>query len=1092
MSEVREYQTEAPVEDDVFIGQSHKRVAESIASVLTEDSSQHIIGVEGNLGAGKSTVIEILRKNLEGKGFRFVTFDADKYHTDFRAALILKIRDELLELLGKDAKQKIETLKEAVDLALGKLFKYDKEVSSSVPISTIIFSFSLLVSALQVKPTIEFLHQLINKSDELNSASGAISAILVALPLLVFGIIKLRNRDTRISDLIKKNGIDSISERIDINREVGAVELRQAFKTIESTIPEDNTVLLIIDNIDRVSPDVTRQLWSDIEVLTSLCSIKLRILLPYSEKHLSNALARGGVVHEYSGKEFITKRVPISFSAPPIVSSGWREQFDKYWQQTLPDVVGCEGTKELLDLWAFKITPRYLKSLINRIGSKVDSCPESNKDLNGLCVAAYHLIVSDNNVPLNQLLNRNLADKNSENFRKEENLKLQRTHRVLDKYASDGEPWDRQVAALHFQTTFEIAQSELLLEPLRAAFGSLDSDRIIKLKDLFGFADAFRHQISSTDADELIKVTAALSVSESGIDLINEYLYDINYEQRNFKASSDGFDGELIKGYELIQEHGIEIDLTYIRQLQSDSEDRIDSLWSNLYSTLKSGKADKKLSDLNEILEQVKRCYRYNFVTSVTPKFISEPNSHFLVYILYPMKSQLDRWDITSIIDKLPKSELITAACQRHKSGDQSNSFFSLLLSNMRIGDIDDSVSASDLLDDEEVNGKDPGKIHSIPFTQGWHASQGQGLVRQLANNLPSFASEHKDYLDQYIALCIAAFIRTCAPDESVTMRNKNQQNQRLIAAEWVSGKMSEYPDASKYLLVYLCACKFSQILTWAKNAKVGQHLTSHLESLIQEGQIYVMNISLLLNGDYVFLREHLDMPAEDILRWMTGWERHARNPREWHKQVIMDVLDLEVEAFSKQLVGELEKYSSEDWKGGIKENDYLMTKVVQYLLEHNLKLKNGKALQGVLKLLPEDEFDYDRGLVKSLTEVIDGNLRSGIALTVRSKLFKAATSYEEKRRILLYFGHLITLRKIPDSDTAEEVLAFLEHIVDQDAALELDWLLSQKISGGGWNLKQSKVWSQERLAELNDILQKHSKAAASKLAEFVKKELKS
>ena len=57
-----------PAQEDVFEGKPHKRLAETIAKLINrEDNStldNKVIGLEGDWGSGKSTVIELLNKKL--------------------------------------------------------------------------------------------------------------------------------------------------------------------------------------------------------------------------------------------------------------------------------------------------------------------------------------------------------------------------------------------------------------------------------------------------------------------------------------------------------------------------------------------------------------------------------------------------------------------------------------------------------------------------------------------------------------------------------------------------------------------------------------------------------------------------------------------------------------------------------------------------------------------------------------------------------------------------------------------------------------------------------------------------------------------
>lgn len=161
------------------------------------------------------------------------------------------------------------------------------------------------VSALQLKPLLKFLVELTKGSPNLDKLSGWLSIVLFASPVLVYFALRVFGCKTRLGDLVKRNSTDTISETIDVNREVGAIELKEAFETFSNLIPKEKTLLLVVDNIDRVSPDIARELWSDIETLTSLGSERFRILLPYSEEHLAKALEKSAVDESQSGKEFI-------------------------------------------------------------------------------------------------------------------------------------------------------------------------------------------------------------------------------------------------------------------------------------------------------------------------------------------------------------------------------------------------------------------------------------------------------------------------------------------------------------------------------------------------------------------------------------------------------------------------------------------------------------------------------------------------------------------------------------------------------------------------------------------------------------------
>ncbi len=122
----RKFQSERPSSTDRFGGKGHAHVANAVAKVILNNNGQHVVGIEGPLGSGKSTVIELLRKIVEPKDCHVVTFDADQYHSTLKPAMIKTIQRELGALVNGDDKSK-KTIEKAAEKALGKRFEYTKK-----------------------------------------------------------------------------------------------------------------------------------------------------------------------------------------------------------------------------------------------------------------------------------------------------------------------------------------------------------------------------------------------------------------------------------------------------------------------------------------------------------------------------------------------------------------------------------------------------------------------------------------------------------------------------------------------------------------------------------------------------------------------------------------------------------------------------------------------------------------------------------------------------------------------------------------------------------------------------------------------------
>ncbi|MHA7593600.1 P-loop NTPase fold protein (plasmid) [Yersinia ruckeri] len=115
-------QTATPSDNDIFEGKSHETVAIKMAEVI-KSTDISIIGLEGELGTGKSTIIRFLMDKLEGD-FHFITFDAERYHYgSTKKSLIEIIYKGMSEVKGINNPE----LQIHKDKALGNIVEYEKK-----------------------------------------------------------------------------------------------------------------------------------------------------------------------------------------------------------------------------------------------------------------------------------------------------------------------------------------------------------------------------------------------------------------------------------------------------------------------------------------------------------------------------------------------------------------------------------------------------------------------------------------------------------------------------------------------------------------------------------------------------------------------------------------------------------------------------------------------------------------------------------------------------------------------------------------------------------------------------------------------------
>ncbi|MCW1834050.1 KAP family NTPase [Pantoea ananatis] len=494
-------QKEHPADSDLFRGESHNKVARKMTEVI-RTSDINIIGLEGELGSGKSTIIQLIKKDL-ADDYTFIEFDAERYHHgNTKKALIEVIHRGIQARQGVDNKS-LDKLKHK---ALGNIVEYDKKVSSRLSWWTVTFILLSLLAVQMVRYLLLDLNSYLvsDKKTSLWVAALEILALLSpGLLLLWLGHKSKKNKAsgnpgylTTVGDLFKQNSVDRISETWLVSKEIGTIELTDALSgfTESPTVPAEARFILIIDNLDRISADKVKELWSDMELIAGTTHKQFRIIVPYSARHVAKSL----MVEGYSGREFIAKRIPVTFTVPPLITAGWQDAFREMWKQTVgeDDGICCTESIQLLERWRPseypRITPRLLKKLVNDIHI-LDMTVPAGEPLRHVLLALYILVVRySDEVPVTRLLEIREQDESSLPVSQEED-RMYATQAQLGRiFSHDTRRWSEFLMSIHFQADSELARTELFDTPLTDAVKNHDAETLEKLSGLYGFSHAWQ------------------------------------------------------------------------------------------------------------------------------------------------------------------------------------------------------------------------------------------------------------------------------------------------------------------------------------------------------------------------------------------------------------------------------------------------------------------------------------------------------------------------------------------------------------------------------------------------------------------------
>ena len=480
---------DTPAETDEFGG--HKQVASSIAEVVQTEDGGKAIGLEGGWGSGKSTIVRLIAQELPQTNehdHRMVVFDMWSHQDDplrrtFLESLITRIQsfgwiqkekwgrrsDELAGRRREDTTRVVPRL-----TGTGVLFAF---TLLAIPVGTGLISAGARLLG-SVNASVIFATLLL--------AIGVGGVLMPAVYyVLVMGIRRLRrqsktneNEDDGGSNdlpaLLTRQASTESHTIVTQTPDPTSVEFEAVFRDLldEALESENRTLLLVVDNLDRVQPSDALSIWSTLQTFLGQSDYqqaewidRLWVLIPYDANAILRLWDRSGSDSANSrlSSSFLDKTFQLRFRVPPLLLSNWRGFLQQSLQRALPDhqesdfhdVYRAFAAKGGLETSA--PTPRDLKIFVNQIGAlhreRQDEFPLSH-------LACYVLLQKDGSNVLEILLSNKEVG-------------------FLSR--SVGKRWRETVAALHFGVTVQESLQILLRGPIQAALSDGDGEKLSTL-----------------------------------------------------------------------------------------------------------------------------------------------------------------------------------------------------------------------------------------------------------------------------------------------------------------------------------------------------------------------------------------------------------------------------------------------------------------------------------------------------------------------------------------------------------------------------------------------------------------------------------
>ncbi|MFQ2510582.1 P-loop NTPase fold protein [Aeromonas caviae] len=1054
------FNIEQPSNEDLFTGNGHLSSALAIKNTIEHQAEINIIGLEGELGAGKSSIIKMLESELDER-YKFIYFDISTYyHGSLKSEFIKFFSKELLNSFTGIANK--ESVDSATNRALGKTFVYKKETQSNINWFVFIFALSIIFSVRYFNDALNIfastLTSLFSDKPYNPSVNSTVTFFLGISPLLTlcfnyFNNIKRLKNGTPpnlIGDLLKRNGSDTITETLLINKEVGGYELKEAFEQMLKEIPENNVVILVLDNIDRIEKDKLGEIWSDIDIFSNAGSDNFKIILPFSEKHVSQALNPDD---PNEGKEYISKKLPVVFKAPPVVTANWRELFETYWDESLPNFNGMEQSQNLIGIWrnhTTQVTPRFIKKHINDIASIVSCNPHIT---NAAFCSAYILACKNNSIDIADFLSSQVQENDI-------TKRIIATHRILDKL-DPKDAWVTGVTCIHYQTNADIARSELLDEPIRNAFLNNNSTEVINLSNIYGYDIVLKKIADEVGYIDCIKLCAnALNGTHDNSVWIDKWM-------SVFNALSD------------TRKTLIKIDEQFIESIISLKNRKYRPNTEGLITYLNSLIEGEGSYEYEKIME-IYLCYTALKDECTIPKIITKPSSEIFL-ILWENKDQLVEWSIQDIyigVDVFIES--------LETNLNLGNLDFSLMRWGMKFFSLGndrpyDLIRNSNKIIISIDSDAEPDLLMCLPYTKEWYSSDilptTYALYKELFyDNNNNLVKDKKGSLHSVIvSLILTQIVQFNHYDSEITYYDTRTASFITVKTSDITKTLiqsSGHEVYQTYIYELINSITKFSLLHNALTSDIGHVYREPIRQLINSKNFTALDIKDVIHNKYDAYRDTLrtEIEISDFIEYLYEWKDNYDKPQLhlWSNSFVKDSLSYNYEQWGSFFESLLVSTSTkiDFWlQEFTKESDYLIT-YISWLIENKQYIPNQTVVVDAMKELHKNttSFSEDELGKQPITKLVFQSLelknQKSLMRYFSDRIMQLGVNQAEKLSLIATFGFAFKLKANKDTTIQESYISLLEATTDDGI---LTWFSTQDL--------KINQWSDENVIELDNAL---------------------
>lgn len=408
-----------PEGKDLFKAESHRKISNTIISIIENQSNvidKQIIGLEGDWGTGKSNIIKIIEeeisKNIEIKNKYFhYTFDSWTHQEDLtRKSIIIELINSLRNNIDSfNSENWINKEDELSQKRISKNTKHFPQIKLYyvfLVIGFVIIKFVNETKKLNIKNKLygyyeDSLSYLINEFhinyvDSINYTyflkfTPYFFFILSILLFIISFLKDFKENNKEKSDkkkltfcqLIGKSFYWISGEKLESNSDETIMEIdpsnlrfRNFLNDIDSElIANKKTLILTIDNTDRLTNEKMKSIWSTINIFFAENNNdqflkNIWLIIPYDSKKIIDSFNEENI-----GIGLLEKTFAITFKVPPPLISNW-ESFFKICFNTSFDNININEKEYEIEIllrvyenYEKEITPRRIINFINQLAT---------------------------------------------------------------------------------------------------------------------------------------------------------------------------------------------------------------------------------------------------------------------------------------------------------------------------------------------------------------------------------------------------------------------------------------------------------------------------------------------------------------------------------------------------------------------------------------------------------------------------------------------------------------------------------------------------------------------------------------------------